>query len=77
MRKAKLTVHSLERVHRQAVADLINQAAAVCHGIGATGAVILLTNDDGKTITKSAGRLSKEPAMMAELFRIAVRTANN
>lgn len=77
MRKAKLNIYSIDRIQRQAVDELLEQSIDAADVTGARGAIVILTTAKGRTLVKGAGQLRQENAMIAELFRAAVRTADN
>jgi len=77
LRKAKLNVYSIDRQRRQAVEDLLVQSIKAAQVTGARGAAVLIITSDGRTLVKGAGQLGQNNAMIAELFRAAVRTADN
>lgn len=74
--KSKLQLYSLDRIHRQAVINALEDAQETARKTGAAGAVIMLLTKDGRTILKAAGQLSQEKYTTAELFKAAVRIAN-
>ena len=58
--KSKLQLYSLDRIHRQAVINALEDAQETARKTGAAGAVIMLLTEDGRTILKAAGQLSQE-----------------
>jgi len=73
--KAKLHVLNHDRSHRQEVADQLVAAAKTAHDRAVHGAFILMIDEHGRTIVKSAGTLKKKNAVVAELMKFTVITS--
>lgn len=75
MAKARLTVLNHDRVHRQEVVDQLAHAAKTAHDRAVHGVFVLMIDEHGKTIVKSAGTLKRKNAVVAELMKFTVITS--